>query len=65
MAEADMSIYEQCFRANSHKYFITAKQLATKLEQERQVSLSGDRFGVPAKKGFKVERTRHSHQAKT
>jgi transposase len=41
-AEADMEYLEQCLEQQPRTY--NSKQLATKLEQERQVSLSGDRI---------------------
>ena len=41
-AEADMEYLEQCLKQQPRTY--NSKQLATKLEQERQVSLSGDRI---------------------
>jgi hypothetical protein len=40
--EADMEYLEQCLEQQPRTY--NSKQLATKLEQERQVSLSGDRI---------------------
>lgn len=40
--EADMEYLEQCLEQQPRTY--NSKQLATKLEQERQVSLSSDRI---------------------